>query len=78
MEYEIFINEKRFITTAEKLTGNQIKELAQIPDTYELFEAVKGQNQPIGPDQVVEIKSGEHFRAIPPGTFGIFSCYPHS
>ncbi len=73
-EFEIFINNKRYTTQAEQLTGNQIKNLALIPEGYELFEVIQGKSEPVGPDQEVQIKNGEHFRAIPPGTFGSERC----
>ena len=70
-DYEIFVNNKRFVTTSPQLSGNGIKQLANVPQNYELFLIHGNQSEPIGPDQTLEIKNGEHFRAIPPGTFGI-------
>ena|SRR2546427_4400546 len=68
--FEIFVNNKRYTTPSEELTGDQIKQLAGIPPNYELFIVHGNDSTPIGPTQEVEIKNGEHFRAIPPGTFG--------
>ncbi len=69
-EFEIFVNGKRFTTTSSELTGDQIKNLASIPQNYELFLVHGNESEPIGPTQPVIIKNGEHFRAIPSGTFG--------
>lgn len=69
-KFEIFVNNKRFTTDAEQLTGDQIKSLASAPTDYELFLVHGNDSTPIGPNQTVQIKNGEHFRAIPPGTFG--------
>jgi hypothetical protein len=69
-EYEIFVNNKRFTTSSEQLTGDQIKSLAGVPADYELFLVHGNDSDPIGPSQEVVIKNGEHFRAIPPGTLG--------
>ena len=69
-EFEIFINEKLFKTTSPSLTGDQIKALANVPSNYELFLTHGNMSEPVGPNQSIEIKNGEHFRAIPPGTFG--------
>ncbi len=69
-EFEIFVNNKRFTTDSDQLTSDQIKQLASIPPNYELFVVHGNESVPIGPSQTVEIRNGEHFRAIPPGTFG--------
>ena len=69
-EHEIFVNNKRFTTSADQLTGDQIKVLAQVPADYELILVHGNDSVPIGPSQEVQIKNGEHFRAIPPGSLG--------
>ena len=69
-EFEIFVNNQRLTTSATQLTGAQIKQLARVPDNYELFLVHGNDSQPVADSQSVEIKNGEHFRAIPPGTFG--------
>ena len=75
-EFEIFVNNKRFTTSSAQLTGDQIKQLASIPKDYELYLVHGNDSQPIGPTQNVDIKNGEHFRAIPPGTFGSYAVPP--
>ncbi len=72
-ELEIFVNNRRFTTTSSLLTGNQIKQLAGVPLNYELFLVHGNESEPIGPEQEVSIKNGEHFRAVPPGTFGSYA-----
>ena len=69
-EFEIFVNNKRFTTNLTEVTGNQIKQLAGVPQSYELFLVHGNDSEPVGPDQKVTIENGEHFRAIPSGTFG--------
>jgi len=68
--FEIFVNNKPYKTDLDKMTGQQIKALAGVPSDYELFLVKGKESEPIGSNQTVEIKNGEHFRAIPPGTFG--------
>lgn len=68
-EKTIFVNKKKFETTADRLTGAQILELAQLsPDQYDLFLVKSdGKSEQIGPNQEVEIKDGLHFNAITKG-----------
>jgi hypothetical protein len=75
-QFEIFVNNRRFTTDAVQLKGNQIKSLAGVPADYELFLVHGKDSEPIGPDQVVTIKNGDHFRAIPPGTLGNLDSTP--
>ncbi len=69
-EFTIFVNNKPFKTTQTEMTGDQIKALAAVPLNYELFRLEGDKSIPVGPTEEVKIKDGEHFRAIPPGTFG--------
>jgi hypothetical protein len=69
-QFEIFVNNKRLTTSSAMLTGDQIKALAGVPANYELFLVHGNDSDAIQPTQEVPIKNGEHFRAIPPGTFG--------
>jgi hypothetical protein len=75
-EFVIFVNNKPFKTAATQLTGDQIKALATVPSNYELFRIEGDKSIPVGPNEEVKIKDGEHFRAIPPGTFGLHASYP--
>ena len=69
----IFVNNKPVKTDEDELTGSAIKALAQVPADYELFEVKGDQSVPIGNDQVVHVHDGQHFRAIPAGTFGRYA-----
>ena len=69
-QFEIFVNNKAYTTSEHELTGKRIKELAGVPDNYELFVETGKESKPVGPDEIVHIHEKQHFRAIPPGTFG--------
>lgn len=67
-EHEIFINKKLYKTSADKLTGTQILQLASLsPDQYDLFLVQGERSKQIQPDEVVEIENGMHFNAITKG-----------
>lgn len=72
-KFTIFVNNRKFETEKSELTGAEIKTLAGVPADYELFEVKGDKTEPIGPEQVVHIKDGLHFRAIPAGTFGRYA-----
>jgi hypothetical protein len=65
----IFINRKQYRSEKKDLSGRQILELAGLGDDHDLFllqgEGDRTGGTPIGLDQVVELRSDEHFRAIP-------------
>lgn len=69
MAIQIFINRKRYDAPDADLTGRQILQLAGIGDDHDLFrlqgEGDRTGGTPIGLDERIEVKSGEHFRAIP-------------
>lgn len=68
--FSIFVNNQQFKTSADELTGAEIKALAGVPSDYELFEVKGDQTLPVGDAQKIAIRNGLHFRAIPSGTFG--------
>lgn len=68
-EFKVFVNGKRVTTTAGQLTGMQIKQLAHVQDNYEVFLFHGNECQPVADGQSVEVRDGEHFRAIPPVGF---------
>jgi hypothetical protein len=68
--FTIFVNNNAVTTHEHELTGTQIKNLAQVPGDYELFEVKGDQTVPVGNDRTVHIHEKQHFRAIPAGTFG--------
>ncbi len=51
-----------------EVTGRQIKEKAGIPLGDDLARRSGQKLEPIANDQVVTLKDGEHFVALPPGT----------
>jgi Multiubiquitin len=69
-QFEIFVNNKPYSTGEHQLSARQIKALAGVPENYELFLEEGKESKPVGPEQVVHIHQHQHFRAIPPGTFG--------
>jgi hypothetical protein len=75
-EFHFFVDAKRYETEKSSLTGLEIKTIASITPTYQLFLEEEG-DQPdrvISDGESVELKRGEktrHFYAVPPATFGV-------
>ena len=69
-EITIFVNNQPLRTNAHELTGLEIKALAHLPTDYELFVVKGEQSVPVANGEKVHLHEGEHFRAIPAGTFG--------
>jgi hypothetical protein len=69
MKIPIFINRVKYEALRGEITGLQILELAALGADHELFllrgEGDPSGGRPIGLDQQIELKAGEHFRAIP-------------
>jgi hypothetical protein len=65
-ELKIMVNGRRFTTAATRLTGMQIKQLARVPERYEVFLFYGNECDLVADDESVEISDDEHFRAIPP------------
>lgn len=68
-ELHIFINRRKVSTDASSLTGDQILTLGDYGSDYDLF-LLQGEGDPTGgqavaSDEVVSLKEGMHFRAIP-------------
>lgn len=68
--FQIFVNNVELHTPEHVLTGLQVKQLANIPADYELFEVKGDKSVPVANDDKVHIHQRQHFRAIPAGTFG--------
>ena len=69
MEVPIFINRRRYGTPREAMSGREILALAGFGEDHDLF-LLQGEGDPtggtpIGLDQEVQVKPGQHFRAIP-------------
>jgi hypothetical protein len=52
----------------DHVTGLQIKERAGVPTDYDLARRQGQKLELVTNDQTIEIKNGEHFVALPPGT----------
>lgn len=68
----IFINDTRFIAPARVMTGAEIKRLGDIPVGNRLYREEPGghPDTPIPDGTAVELKSGDEFYDLPPGTVG--------
>lgn len=74
----IHINKKVYHVDKEALTREEFIELAGAPSDYEVWKIV-GSADPEGQlpqndiqvTTSIEIKNGDKFRVVPPGTFGI-------
>jgi len=68
----IMIDGRHYTVHERYLTGAQILALAGLPPGDQLFREVPGpgDDEPIGPDQVVELRDGGKFYAVPVGNFG--------
>jgi hypothetical protein len=75
-EHHFFVDAKRYETDKPSLTGAEIKAIAGVTPTYQLYLEEEGDkpDRAISDGEAVELKSGEHtrhFYAVPPATFGI-------
>ena len=65
----IFINRREYKAPTDDVTGRQILALAGLGEDHDLFrlqgEGDRTGGAPIGMDQQVDLRHGEHFRAIP-------------
>lgn len=52
----------------DRVTGLQIKQQAGVPADYDLARRQGQKLELVTNDQTIEIKNGEHFVALPPGT----------
>jgi hypothetical protein len=70
--FEIFIDSKLYKVDQVRMTGAQIKALAGLDGTYQLFLEETGDkpDRQINDSEVVDMKNGLHFFASKPATFG--------
>jgi hypothetical protein len=73
--YHFFVDAKRYETDKPSLAGAEIKAIAGVTPTYQLFLEEEGDtpDRAISDGEAVELKEGEdtrHFYAVPPATFG--------
>ncbi len=68
----IFINDVRFEAPAPVMTGAEIKRLGGIPAGNRLYREEPGAHPdtPVPDDTTVELRSGQRFYDLPPGTVG--------
>lgn len=73
-EFKLFIDAKEYETLSSTLTGAEIKALAGITPTYQLYEEEEGDtpDKPISDAEAVGLAGRiKHFYAVPPATFGV-------
>ena len=68
----ILINGQHYKLDDDEMTGAQIKALAEIPYENQLYLEASGpgDDDPVGNDEVIELKNGDRFYDMPPGNFG--------
>jgi hypothetical protein len=79
----ILINQVPHHITSNTITADEIRRLAGADPDYEVWKIVKSPDPegqlPIDDIQVtgsIEVKSGDKFRVVPPGTFGAVAAMP--
>lgn len=72
--YHFFVDRKKYESQKESITGQEIKAIADVPPTYQLFLEEEGDtpDKPIADSEGVNLagKGERHFFAVPPATFG--------
>jgi len=72
-EHHFFVDAKRYETEQKSLTGTEIKKIADIPPTYQVFLEEEGDtpDKAISDIEAVDLEGRiKHFYAVPPATFG--------
>ena len=72
-EFPFYVDAKRYQTDKESLNGADIKRIAGIDPTYQLFEEEEGDkpDKAISDTEAVPMSGKvKHFYAVPPATFG--------
>jgi len=75
-KFHFFVDAKKFETDKHSLDGAEIKSIAGVNPTYQVFLEEEGDrpDRPISDGEAVEMREGEHIRhfyAVPPATFGV-------
>ena len=70
--FRIFIDAVEYLVDKTSMTGAEIKALAHIDASYQLYIEEHGDHpdKPISDTEAVAIKENLHFYAIPPATMG--------
>lgn len=68
----IVINDQHFRAPEPNMTGRELLGLGGIPEGNQLFLEVPGpgDDQPVGLDEPIELRSGMRFYDVPVGNFG--------
>lgn len=72
--YHFFVDGKKYETDQSSLSGADIKRIAEVNPTYQLFLEEEGDepDKPIADSTAVDLSKGtKHFFAVPPATFGV-------
>jgi len=79
----ILINQVPHHITTNTISADEIRKLANAGEDYEVWKVVKAPDPegqlPIDDVQIkgtIEVKSGDRFRVVPPGTFGAVASVP--
>lgn len=82
-EITILINQKPFHLESSLVTAAAIREIVDAPEDYEVWKVIKSPDPegqlPLDDEMItesVEVKSGDRFRVVPPGTFGAVDAAP--
>lgn len=73
----ILVNNKPYHVDIDTISADEIRTLVSVPTDYEVWKTIKDPDPegqlPVDDIQItgsIEIKSGDKFRVVPPGTFG--------
>lgn len=69
----VIINQRPFHFEAPQVSGADLKRAADIAAPNLLFREVPGpaDDEPVADDELITLRSGEHFYDMPPGNFGM-------
>ena len=73
--FKFRVNDREFETDRSSITGGEIRQIAQIPPGYQLFQEMHGhkaEDRMVGNDDVVDVTAPgiEKLYTVPPATFG--------
>jgi hypothetical protein len=75
----ILINQKPYHVDRDKLSADDIRTLVNAASDYEVWKIIKSPDPegqlPVDDQHIIgeiEVKNGDRFRVVPPGTFGIY------
>ncbi len=79
-QYKFKVDDREFSEDQPTITGAQIRQIAEIPPAYQLFQEVRGEkkeDRQIGNDDIVNLAAPgiEKLYTVPPATFGDRGCH---